>query len=53
MKDAQKWNEEIPDELILSAGSLIGSYSFNEISASFISQLTLQGKIWNLKIFWA
>jgi hypothetical protein len=30
----KKWNEKIPDELILSAGSLIGSYSFNEISSS-------------------
>ena len=30
----KKWNEKISDELILSTGSLIGSYSFNEISSS-------------------
>jgi len=29
-----KRNEKIPDELILAAGTLIGSYSFNEISSS-------------------
>ena len=30
----KKRNEKIPDELILSAGKLIGSYSLNEISKS-------------------
>ena len=30
----KKRNEKIPDELILTAGSLIGSYSFYEISSS-------------------
>lgn len=47
----KKKNEKIPDELILSAGNLIGTYSLNEISTSLrMNQHDFKKRLHSLKI---